>query len=213
MVIQEKAVASEIYQKKIGDFIDSLGIKYSDISIYILAFIHRSIVNERPDFAPEHNERLEFLGDAVLELVVTNNIYREFSEKPEWELTDLRSALVRGKNLWQIGAKIGIQNHLFLWKWENLSWGRNNEYILANTMEALMWAIYLDAGLQEVTRFIDTYIYPSITHILRDNLTKDFKTIVQEYAQAEFDITPTYNVEEESGPDHNKNFIVWLQKW
>ncbi|MCH2189000.1 ribonuclease III, partial [Candidatus Gracilibacteria bacterium] len=210
MVIQQPAVKSEIYHKKIGDFMESLGVEYQDISIYILAFIHRSIVNEKPDLAPEHNERLEFLGDAVLELVITDNLFAEFPDKPEGELTDLRSALVRGKNLGKIAHELGVQKYLFLGKGEDQSGGRENEYILANTMEAIIGAIYLDTDMKEVTKFIHTYIYPSLEEILKNNLTKDFKTLVQEYTQAEFDITPRYELIHECGPDHDKHFEIGL---
>ena len=197
-------------REKFWEFLHKLNIDFKDISIYVLAFIHRSIVNERSDFAPEHNERLEFLWDAVLELVITNNLYLEFWKKSEWELTDLRSAIVRWTNLSKIAIDIWLPKLLLLWKWEEMSGWRANNYILANVVESLIWAIYLDLWFKEVKKFIDINIYPTIKDILKNNLTKDYKTLIQEYAQAKFDITPNYNIISESWPDHDKNFVVWV---
>ncbi len=198
---------------KIQRFLDTLSIAYNNPSSYVLAFVHRSIVNEKSDFTPEHNERLEFLWDAVLELAITENLFTDFPDKQEWDLTDMRSALVRGKNLAVVAKKLWLQEHLFLWKWEELSGWRENEYILANTVESFLWALYLDAGMQEAKKFVDTYIYTTLDNILKHNLFKDFKTLIQEYAQAEYDITPTYKVLDESGPDHDKTFLVWVYLW
>lgn len=198
---------------KIQRFLDNLNISYNNPANYVLAFVHRSIVNEKSDFTPEHNERLEFLGDAVLELAITNNLFLNFPDKQEWDLTDMRSALVRGKNLSSVARHLWLQDHLLLWKWEELSWWRENEYILANTVEAFLWALYLDAGIEEAKKFVDNYIYTTLDNILKNNLFKDFKTLIQEYAQAEYDVTPTYRVLDESGPDHDKDFLVWVYLW
>lgn len=181
-----------------------------DIELYILAFIHRSIVNERNDFAPQHNERLEFLWDAVLELVITHKLFCEFPEKQEWELTDMRSALVRGRNLAEIAHKLHLHEYLFLWKGEEKSWGRNKDYILANTLEAFIGAIYLDQGFIAAETFILSHIYTTLPHILDNKLFKDFKTLLQEFTQAKFDITPHYEVLDEDGPDHDKQFKIWV---
>ena len=197
-------------REKFWEFLHKLNIDFKDISIYVLAFIHRSIVNERPDFAPEHNERLEFLWDAVLELIITNNLFEEFTEKAEWELTDIRSAIVRWSNLAKIAISLWLPDYLLLWKWEEMSGWRENNYILANVVEALLWAIYSDLWFTEAKKFVNKYIYPSITNILEHNLTKDYKTIVQEFAQAKYDITPKYNILSESWPDHDKIFVVWV---
>lgn len=213
MVIVKKAIESTEWQEKIYEFISHLWIDSHDISYYILAFIHRSIVNERPDFAPEHNERLEFLGDAVLELIITDTLYNNFPKKTEWELTDIRSALVRGSNLAKISRELWLKDYLFLWKWEEL-WGwRDNDYLLANCLEAFLWAIYLDLGMKEAKKFVDTYVYPSVDIILEQNLFKDYKSLIQEFSQAEYDITPNYDVISDDGPDHNKVFEVWVYIW
>lgn len=210
MVVTQQAIKTKHLIDKIEHLLINLWIEYKNISHYILAFIHRSIVNERPDFAPEHNERLEFLWDAVLELSITDSLFKDFSQKSEWELTDIRSALVRWKNLAKIAKKLWFHQYLILWKWEEMSWWRENDYLLANVLEAFLWALYLDLGMAYATDFVNRYIYSTLSEILKNNLTKDFKTIIQEYAQAKYDITPTYNVISESWPDHDKDFIVWV---
>ncbi|MDD3144666.1 MAG: ribonuclease III [Candidatus Gracilibacteria bacterium] len=210
MVIAKKAVENPIYIEKIGGLLMELEINYNDISKYILAFIHRSIVNEKQDFAPEHNERLEFLGDAILELVVTENLYKDYPKKTEGELTDIRSAIVRGRNLSNVARKLEFSKYLLLGKGEEKSGGRENDYLLANVVEAVIGAIYLDLGIEIARNFINKYVYPIVNDVVKNNLTKDFKTSVQELAQAEFDVTPTYDVISEEGLDHDKIFTVGI---
>ncbi len=213
MVIVKKAIENEIEIKKISELLKSLNIEANNISYYILAFIHRSIVNERPDFAPEHNERLEFLWDAVLELVITDNLYNDYPDKPEWELTDIRSAVVRWRNLSQIARKLNFSKYLLLWKWEEKWWWRESDYLLANVTEALIWAIYKDLWWEYAKKFINIYIYPTAKEIVEFNLLKDFKTSIQEYAQAHFEVTPIYKVLSEEWLDHDKTFTVWIYFW
>jgi len=213
LVVVEKAVDSKIIQDKITSLLEKLEIPYKNISHYVLAFIHRSIVNERQDFTPEHNERLEFLGDAVLELAITNNLFIQYPEKTEWELTDIRSALVRGTNLASVAKNLELPEYLLLGKWEEMSGWRDNDYLLANVVEAILWAIYLDLWISKATDFVNKYIYITLDDILKNNKTKDYKTIVQEYSQAKFEITPTYKVHWESWPDHDKIFEVWIYLW
>ncbi len=213
MVITKKAVESDYYKEKIQWLLNNLNIWYKNITNYILAFIHKSIVNERPDFAPEHNERLEYLGDAVLELVITDALFKEFPNKDEWELTDIRSAIVRWTNLSKVARKLNFSEYLILGKWEEKTGWRSNDYILANTVEAFIWALYLDLGFTEVQKFILKNIYITLQDILQQNLTKDYKTIFQELSQAKFDITPHYEILEETWPDHNKNFKVGAFIW
>ena len=210
MIIRKKAIESEALIEKFEKLLNNLEIKHKNISHYILAFIHRSVVNERADYAPEHNERLEFLGDAVLELVITDNLFKNYPKKTEGELTDIRSALVRWTNLSKVARKLDFSDYLVLWKWEEMTWGRNNDYLLANVVEALIWAIYIDLWLDTARNFIDKNIYTTIDEILELNLTKDFKTTIQEYAQAEYEITPSYKVLKESWLDHDKTFVVWV---
>ena len=213
MVVQKKAIESEAMIEKIGKLLEQLDIKYNNISHYILAFIHRSVVNEKIHYAPEHNERLEFLWDAVLELVITNNLFNNYPKKTEGELTDIRSALVRWTNLSKVAQNLNFSEYLILWKWEEMTGWRNNNYLLANVVEALLWAIYIDLWLDHATIFIDKYIYPTIDEIIKLNLTKDYKTTIQEYAQGEFDITPNYKIISESWLDHDKIFEVWVYVW
>lgn len=210
MVITQRATESLLCQEKIELLLSSLDIKHNDIKLYILAFIHRSIVNERNDFAPQHNERLEFLWDAVLELVITDKLFWDYPEKQEWEMTDMRSALVRGRNLAEVAKQLDFQQYLYLWKWEEKSGGRENDYILANTVESFIWALYLDKGFEDARIFILQYIYTTLPTILENKLFKDFKTLLQEYTQAQKDITPHYEVISESGPDHEKDFCIWV---
>lgn len=210
MVVTKKAIESDYEIEKVSKLLIELWIDFKNISIYILAFIHRSIVNERNDYTPEHNERLEFLWDAVLELVITDELFRDFPDKPEWDLTDIRSAIVRGKNLACVAKELNFQNYLFLGKWEEKTWGRDNDYILANTLEAFIWALYVDLWYIPAKEFILKHIYVTLEDIFEKKLTKDFKTLFQEFAQAKYDITPSYQVLKEEWPDHNKNFEVWI---
>lgn len=210
MVITQKAVETELYQAKISQLLEKLWISEVDTSIYILAFIHRSIVNERNDFTPEHNERLEFLWDAILELIITEKLFHDYPWKQEGEMTDMRSALVRGRNLSEIAKKLNFQEYLLLWKGEEKWGGRENDYILANTLEAFIGALYTDVWLEVTRDFILTHIYSTLPYILKHKLFKDFKTLLQEYTQAEQDITPHYEVIEDFWPDHEKSFLVWV---
>jgi len=210
MVIKKKAIHSEALIEKFKHLLEKLEIEYNDISHYILAFIHRSVVNEKPDYTPEHNERLEFLWDAVLELVITNNLFKDYPKKTEWELTDIRSALVRWTNLAKIAKKLNFSEYLVLWKWEEMTGWRKNDYLLANVVESVIWAIFIDLWLETATNFINKYIYPYVNEIIDNNLVKDYKTTIQEYAQAEYEITPSYMVISESWLDHDKIFEIWV---
>lgn len=213
MVITVKAVESDLYKNKVWLLLEELSINFNDIKLYILSFIHRSIVNERNDFTPEHNERLEFLWDAVLELVITQSLFADFPKKQEWDLTDMRSTLVRGKNLSLVAKALGFNEYLFLWKWEEKSWWRDNDYILANTLEAFIWALFIDLWFETSKKFILEHIYSTLPENLEQSVFKDYKTLLQEYSQAHEDITPTYRVINESGPDHDKVFLVWVYLW
>ena len=213
MVITKKAIESDFYREKSEKLLKKLDINYKNLDLYVLCFIHRSIVNERPDFAPEHNERLEFLWDAVLELIVTEKLFKDFPNKTEWELTDIRSAIVRWKNLSLVAKKLNFWEYLFLWKWEEKTWWRDNNYILANTVEAFLWALYLDLWIEKARDFVEKYIYSSLSTILEENLTKDYKTLFQELSQADFEITPEYKLISETWPDHDKRFEVWAYIW
>ncbi len=210
MVPTKKLFENEIYIDKIIKLLDKLGIIPNSYDNYLLAFVHRSLVNEKPDLSAEHNERLEFLWDSVLELAITNRLFLDYPEKPEWELTDYRSSIVKGKHLADIAKSLWFQEQLILWKWEEL-WGwRNNDYLLANSVEAFIWALYLDLWYIEAEKFILENIYSKLENIINSDSLKDYKSILQEYTQRVFSITPEYKVLDESWADHEKNYLSWV---
>ncbi|MCT4617003.1 MAG: ribonuclease III [Candidatus Gracilibacteria bacterium] len=208
MVVSKSLYEDERFIFKVNKLLKELGIEAKNINHYLLSFVHRSFVNEKADVSDQHNERLEFLGDAVLELVVTSHLYNDFPKKPEGELTDIRSSLVRGRNLAIVAKKVNFPDYLILGKGEDQGGGRENNYILANTVEAFLGAIYLDLGYSEAEKFIIKHIYSTLEDILKNNLIKDPKSLLQEYTQADICITPSYNVLSETGPDHDKTFVV-----
>lgn len=198
----------EEFESKVETLLSSLQILPKNKNLYILACIHRSVLNEAHIGYIESNERLEYLGDAVLELSVTEALFHEFSEKSEWELTDIRSALVRGRNLAQIASKLSFSHAIQLSRWESLADGQENPYILANTLEALIWALYLDQGFVVAKDFIIRHVYATLPVILEQWLYVDPKSYLQEFTQAIWWITPTYTVLNEEWADHNKNYII-----
>lgn len=185
----------------------SLGTVFNDKDLLRQALTHRSYLNENPNFYPDHNERLEFLGDAVLELIVTEYLYQNYAN-PEGELTSWRAALVNSKMLSKIAKEIKINDFLLLSKGEAKDTGRAREYILANAVEATIGAIYLDRGYGKAANFIKQHIIPRLPEIIEKELYKDPKSSFQEEAQERVGITPTYEVLDEHGPDHAKNFTV-----
>lgn len=154
------------FREKLGSLLASLEIYPNSTEPYILACIHRSVLNEAHTGYEESNERLEYLGDAVLELVITEALFHAFPNKPEGELTDIRSALVRGRNLAEIAAKLGFSNAIQLSRGESLAGGQDNPYILANTLEAMIGAIHIDQGFEKAKEFILRHIYSTLDHIL-----------------------------------------------
>lgn len=184
-----------------------LDLKFKNKNLLKQSLIHRSYLNENPDFGLDHNERLEFLGDAVLELIVTEHLYRNFNQ-PEGELTSWRASLVNGRSLSELAQKLELNNFLYLSKGETNSIGKAREIILANAVEALIGAIYLDQGLKSATKFIQKNILVKLPHILKHHLYQDPKSGFQEIAQAKYKITPAYKVLKEIGPDHNKEFTI-----
>lgn len=194
--------------KDLSHFETSAGIVFRDKNLLKQAFVHRSYVNEHQGLAVGHNERLEFLGDAVLELIVTDFLYREFPGQTEGELTAYRAALVNTGSLSRIGAELNMGDYLFLSKGEAKDTGRAREYILANTFEALVGAIFLDQGYDSAQDFVSRKLLPTLKEIIEKKLWQDAKSAFQEKAQDEDGITPSYKVLSESGPDHDKIFRV-----
>lgn len=184
-----------------------LGISFNNTELLKIALTHRSYLNENPKAVSEHNERMEFLGDAVLELVVTEYLYKKYSE-PEGELTSWRASLVNAKMLSQIALNISLNDFLFLSKGEEKDTGRARTYILANTMESLIGAIYLDRGYEVCYTFIDKYLLPYLEEIIEARLYQDSKSLFQEESQERTSVTPVYRVIEEWGLDHDKYFKV-----
>lgn len=191
----------------------TLGVEFKDRSFLKTALTHRSYINENPE-AGENNERLEFLGDAVLELAITEFLFGKFLEKPEGELTNLRASLVNANILGRVTSELGVNDFLLLSRGEARDIGRARQIILANAYEAIVGAIYLDSGYESAKNFILRVLEPKIPEILEKKLYKDAKSLFQEEAQERVSITPTYEIIKEWGPDHDKHFIVgvYLEK-
>lgn len=184
---------------------DKLGFEFQNIELLLTAFTHRSYVNEHKKSTKEHNERLEFLGDAVLELVVTHYLYMQFSE-PEGVLTSWRSALVRTESISEAGMKLGYEPLLRMSRGEKRGSDRARAQILANSFEALIGAVYLDQGYEAAKQLIEEYIVSKLEGILDAGSWRDPKSHLQEVSQSVDNLTPQYRVLEEIGPDHEKIF-------
>ena len=193
-----------------SDFEKKVGVSFKDKNLLKQAFIHRSYINENSGTGLSHNERLEFLGDAVLELVVTDFLYRKYPGYAEGELTALRSALVNAIIISEIASKIEMNDYLLLSKGESKDNGKARQYILANTYEALVGAIYLDQGYDIADKFITKTLLPHTEEIVSKKLWRDSKSLVQEKAQEFVNVTPMYKVLNETGPDHDKHFTVGI---
>ncbi len=186
---------------------DKLGANFNNIDLLITAFTHRSYLNEHKKTVKEHNERLEFLGDAVLELVVTEYLYAQYNE-PEGILTNWRSSLVRTESIGAAAAKYGFEPLLRLSRGEKRGTDRARAQILANSFEAVIGALYLDQGYDAAKRFITESILSTLEHILASGSWMDSKSHLQELAQSKETATPVYKVMSEDGPDHDKTFTV-----
>lgn len=186
---------------------EKLGVEFDNEELLRQALTHRSYINENPDFELDHNERLEFLGDAVLELITTDYLYRNHP-KPEGVLTNWRSALVRSEMLAKVANNLEMEDKLLLSKGERKDKGRGRRYIMGNAVEAIIGAIYLDQGYEAAEEFVDEYILAHLDDVLEKRLYKDPKSLFQEEAQDRLDITPTYEALEAKGPDHKKEFKV-----
>ncbi len=190
--------------EKLESFLD---INFKNKDLLLQALTHRSYLNENPKFQLDHNERLEFLGDAVLELVVTDYLYRNYPG-PEGELTALRASLVNSKMLAKVGTSLGVNDFLLLSKGEAKDQGRARQYILTDAVEAIIGAAYLDQGYKLAEKFIHKFILPELDTIIKEKLHKDAKSLFQELAQEKVGITPFYKVLKEWGPDHQRNFKI-----
>lgn len=186
-----------------------LGYTFKDQSLLARSLTHRSYVNENKEAVNlGHNERLEFLGDAVLELIVTTYLYTSFPDSPEGELTAYRSSLVNSDTLASVATEIGVGEYIRLSKGESKDMGRARTYILANTCEAVLGALYLDGGYEAARSVVEKIILPRLDDIIANKSWIDAKSLFQARAQEIVGITPTYRTIKESGPDHDKQFTV-----
>lgn len=189
-------------------FEQKIGISFANKDLLRTAFTHRSYLNEHKRGEWEHNERLEFLGDAVLELAVTEFLYKKYPTKPEGDLTLYRSALVNAVTLAGIAEDLGMNDYMLLSRGEKKDMGRAREVILANAIEALIGALYLDGGYEKARAFITRFVLPLTDRLVAEGKWLDAKSKFQERAQDVAGITPSYDTVREAGPDHDKHFTV-----
>ncbi len=193
--------------KNVEELEKKIKLKFKNLDLLRAAVTHRSYLNENRSYKLEHNERLEFLGDAVLELVVTDYLYRNFPN-PEGELTNWRAALVNKDMLASVSRSLGVEEYLLMSRGEAKDVGRAREYLLANAIEAIIGAMYLDSGYGAAEKFISENILARLDEVIKNKLYLDPKSNFQEEAQARVGVTPSYKVISESGPDHDKKFVV-----
>ncbi|OGG41893.1 ribonuclease III [Candidatus Kaiserbacteria bacterium RIFCSPHIGHO2_01_FULL_46_22] len=187
-----------------------LGVVFTNKEHLLSAVTHRSYLNEHREAVHEHNERLEFLGDAVLELAVTDYLFRKYAEKPEGELTAVRAALVNTTSLSEAAQKLGINDFMLMSKGEAKDTGRARQYILANAFEAVIGAIYLDQGYEAAAKFIGNQLFQKTDRIVEKRLWQDPKSRFQELSQEKVSITPSYELISQTGPDHDRVFNIGI---
>jgi len=195
-------------ERDFDSFLKKAGITFNDKNLLKQAFIHRSYINENKNNELTHNERLEFLGDAVLELVTTDYLFRKYPDKPEGDLTAYRSALVNSVTLAGVATTLGMNDYLFLSHGESKDTGRARQYIMADAIEALIGAIYMDRGYDAAKDFIGNHILVLIDEIISKKTWLDAKSYFQELGQEKTGLTPLYKTIRENGPDHDKHFTV-----
>lgn len=184
----------------------NIGITFKNKDLLTESLTHRSYINEYPRWHLPHNERLEYLGDAVLELLVSEELFKKFPTYPEGQLTVFRAALVNYQILAKVAERIGLQNFILMSRGEKKDTGKAREVILANAMEAVIGAIYLDQGFEKMRPFVDMFVMSNLDAVLANKSYKDAKSELQEVVQEKFKLTPTYDVLEESGPAHKRIF-------
>lgn len=189
-------------------FQQRIGYQFNNERLLEQAFTHRSYLNENRELGRDHNERLEFLGDAVLELAVTEFLFAKYPDKPEGDLTAYRAALVNTQSISDAATKLGMNDFLLLSRGEARDTGRARQIILANAFEALIGAIYLDAGYGASQKFIGSQLFHKTDEVVSKRLWQDAKSRLQEIAQGLVGTTPTYELMSQSGPDHEKRFVV-----
>ena len=185
-----------------------LGFNFKKEDLLIEALTHRSYLNEFPKWRLPHNERLEYLGDAVLELIVSEELFKKFPKQAEGQLTVLRAALVNYQILARVAEKIGLQEFILMSRGERKDVGRAREVILANAMESVIGSMYMDQGLEKVRTFVKKFVMNNLDEVLTTKSYKDAKSELQEIVQEKLKLTPTYNVLDESGPAHKRIFTM-----
>ncbi|MFA5933321.1 MAG: ribonuclease III [Microgenomates group bacterium] len=192
---------------QIVNILTDLGIRPKNILFYQTAFIHRSYLNESKS-AVQSNERMEFLGDSVLSFIISSYLFQKRLKDTEGDLTNLRAFIVKTDSLAKASAKLGLGELLNLSKGEELSGGRKNPQLLANTFEALLGAIYLDLGIENATKFVESTLLPIFTEEVEKGAPKDAKSMLQEQVQSKMQTSPKYKILGTTGPDHAKKFTV-----
>ena len=185
-----------------------IGITFKDTSLLKQVFIHSSYSNENPEYANMNNERLEFLGDSVLNFVISGKIYQEFPALPEGKLTEIRVSLIREETLAQMASDLELGTYMYLGKGEETTGGRGRQTNLADTFEALIGALFLDQGLSKTRDFILRQFDNQLSSIKDGSIAINYKSLLQEYTQAEYTMLPQYQLVKETGPDHDKNFTI-----
>lgn len=185
-----------------------IGHTFADIKLITTALTHRSYINESRRNVGDHNERLEFLGDAVLELITTEFLYAKYPNKAEGDLTSYRAGLVNTSTLATVSMELGVNDFLLLSKGEAKDTGRARQYILANAFEAIVGALFLDGGYDAARAFVAKFLLPRTEDIVNNHLWRDAKSRFQELSQDKVGITPSYETVQEEGPDHNRDFTV-----
>jgi ribonuclease-3 len=186
----------------------ALGIATENPAFFQEALTHRSYLNENREHPYPHNERLEFLGDAVLELAITQALFEKYPQKPEGELTNLRAALVNGEMLGNIGKTLGLDTFLLMSRGEAKDTGRARNYLVANAMEAVIGALYQDQGFEGAKTFIENHVWSQLETVIAEGLYTDAKSYFQEKAQQHTAVTPSYRIIKEWGPDHDRHFVA-----
>ena len=187
---------------------ETLGVFFNDLSLLEQAMVHSSYINENPGLAPVSNERLEFLGDAILDFIVAEKLYQDFPDLTEGEMTKLRSVLVRRDTLARIAGAIRLGDYLYLGRGEEASGGRHKSANLAGALEAVIAAIFLDSGLAITRDFVLKLLNKELQKVIKPDTGVDYKSQLQELIQSKYHSTPTYRLVEAMGPDHDKRFIV-----
>lgn len=207
MILPRKNLSAE-RKARLASFCRALSIHFSDIELLDLAFHHSSCSGNGREESRGNNERLEFLGDSVLGMATAAFLYESLKDNPEGDLAKIKSVVVSEQTLAPIAVKMGIDDMLLLGKGEELSGGRHKKAILADAVEAVIGAYYLDSGYNAAEKFVLSFIVPEIRKVLDNRGVKDYKTILQEFHQKKYKTCPVYELVKESGPDHDRTFWV-----